>query len=104
MPFLTNPEVIAVNQNSVDNRQVYKNDDYAIWIATEPGTNNRYAALFNLSDKEKTVSFNLELEHLRGKYSSRNLWQQKDESVVSGKLEAALKPHGAALFKLSPVK
>jgi alpha-galactosidase len=101
MAFLTNTDVLNINQNSMDNRQVFKNENYAIWVATEPGTGNRYAALFNLSDKERKVSFDLELEHLRGKYKVKDLWNRLDRGWVEGKLEAIVPSHGAALFKLS---
>jgi hypothetical protein len=102
MPFLTNADVLNVNQNSTDNRQVYKNEKYAIWIAKESGTDNRYAALFNLSDKEDKVTFDLELEHLRGKFKVKDLWTGANKGVINGKLEAVIPSHGAALFKLSP--
>jgi len=102
MPFLTNDEVLIVNQNSTDNRQVFKDDNYAIWIAKEPGTKNRYVALFNLSEKEQVVKFTLELEQLRGSYKVRDLWSRKDIGAINQKLEAIVPPHGAALFKLTP--
>lgn len=102
MPFLTNDEVLTVNQNSTDNRQVYKNESYAIWIAKEPETGNRYAALFNLTDKERKVTFDLELEHLRGNFKVKDLWTGANKGVINGKLEAVIPSHGAALFKLSP--
>lgn len=104
MPFLTNDEVLAVNQYSTDNRQVYKDENYAVWIATEPGTKNRYVALFNLSGNERTVKFTLELENLRGTFKVRDLWKKSDAGTVTDKLETKIGSHGAAFFKLSPVK
>jgi alpha-galactosidase len=103
MPFLTNADVLHVNQHSADNRQVFKNENYAIWIATEPGTGNRYAALFNLADKDRKVTFDLELENLRGKFKLKDLWSGADKGLVEGKLESTIPPHGAALFKLTPL-
>jgi hypothetical protein len=104
MPFLTNDEVLTVNQFSTDNRQVFKDDNYAIWIASEPGTSNKYVALFNLSSSERSVKFHLEVENLRGTYNARDIWKKAGIGTVNGILEATIGSHGAALFKLSPVK
>lgn len=102
--YFKNDEIIAVNQNSTDNRQVFKNEKYAIWIATEPKTGDKYVALFNLSDKPSKVSFEMELEWLRGDYKVRDLWAKKDIGTVKDVLEAQLNAHDAAFYKLSKVK
>jgi hypothetical protein len=104
MFFLTNPEVIAVNQNSTDNRQVFKRQNKCAWIATEPTTGDHFLALFNLSAKEQPVLFNMELEYLRGKYRVRDLWQRKDLGIYEKTIEANLAPHGAGLFKLTKIE
>jgi hypothetical protein len=101
MPFITNADVLNVNQNSSDNRQVFKNENYAIWIASDLKTGKKYAALFNLSDKERKVTFDLELESLRGRYKVKDLWTGMDKGWVERKLEAVLPTHGAAFFELS---
>ena len=101
MFFLTNPEVIAVNQNSTDNRQVFNKQKKCVWIATNPETGERYLALFNLAEKEQEIVFDFELEYLRGKYLVRDLWQQKDIGVFENNFKAFLPPHGAAIYKLT---
>lgn len=99
--FFTNPEVLAVDQYSTDNRQVYKNDHSdAVWIATDPDTGDRYVALFNLSDSEKEVRFNLELEYMRGIYEVRDLWKRKDSGEIQNQLSVRLPSHGAGLYRL----
>lgn len=102
--YFRNAEVLSVNQRSTDNRQVFKNDKYAIWTATEPETGDRYIALFNLSDNPSSVKFDMELEWLRGDYKVRDLWKKQDIDTVNGKLEAQLGAHDAALYRLSLVK
>ena len=49
--YFKNDEILAIDQHSTDNRQVFKNKSYAIWTATVPETGERYIALFNLQDK-----------------------------------------------------
>lgn len=99
--YFTNPEVLAVNQNSTDNRQVYKRNKKACWIATDPDTGDKYVALFNLSDKKQVVSFELEHENMRGKYKVRDLWERKDKEPVTNKLSSELEAHGAVIYRLS---
>jgi len=49
--LLTNPEALAVNQNSANNRQLFRRDDLVAWVADEPGSRDRYVALFNAQGK-----------------------------------------------------
>lgn len=99
-PLLTNPEVLAVNQRSGDNRQLWRDDHAAVWVAADPDTGDRYAALFNLADTEADVVFDLELEAMRGRYALRDLWARKDLESIEGDLRTRLPAHGAALFRL----
>lgn len=99
--YFCNPEIIDVNQNSTDNRQVFKNDKYAIWTATDIKSGDKYIALFNLRDKPAKVKFNMELESLRGKYKVRDLWKKKDIGVVEKIIEKQLGAHDAVLYRLS---
>lgn len=48
--LLTNPEVLAVNQASTNNRQVSRENDLIIWAADVPDSQDRYVALFNAQD------------------------------------------------------
>lgn len=101
MSFFKNKEVLAVNQTSVDNHQVFMRDNEACWIATDPITGDKFVALFNLSDTNNKVSFELELEALRGQYRVRDLWNRVELGVVDKLLSTELEPHGAALFRLT---
>lgn len=50
LSLLTNEEVIAVNQDSLSNRQIFRRSETVAWTADVPGTNDKYLALFNLHD------------------------------------------------------
>ncbi|MDO8971347.1 MAG: glycoside hydrolase family 27 protein, partial [Saprospiraceae bacterium] len=101
LSLLTNPEVISVTRNSTGNRQVVRRNGSCVWIATEPGTGDKFVALFNMKEKEADVAFELELDYLRGKYNVRDLWNRKDMGPAEGVLSAKLPPHGAGLYKLT---
>ena len=50
--LLTNPEVLAVNQASANNRQISRKDDLIVWAADVPGSRDRYVALFNAQSND----------------------------------------------------
>jgi alpha-galactosidase len=104
--LLTHPEVLAVNQSSTDNRQLYLFDsEYrgqsACWVATDPATGDRFIALFNLADKEGPATFVLEDEHMRGDWKVRDLWEGRNLGVVNKHHQVMLPPHGAGLYRFS---
>ena len=45
LSLLTNDEVIAVNQNSTNNKQVYNGTNHIAWVADVPGSKDKYVAL-----------------------------------------------------------
>ena len=98
--FLQNKEVLAVNQNSENNRQVYRSKGHVAWMADVPESSDRYLALFNMNDKPERVSLNLEWVKMRGKYQVRDLWKQKDLGVFENEFGEMLAPHGAGLYRL----
>lgn len=61
LSLLTNPEVIAIDQDSVNNRPLFDREDLIAWVAEVPNSNERYVALFNARDRipldPKTAAF-----------------------------------------------
>jgi hypothetical protein len=49
LKLLTNKEVIEINQNSENNRQLSQKGDLFVWAADVPGSKDKYVALFNAS-------------------------------------------------------
>lgn len=102
--FFLNEEVLAVNQYSWDNRQVKRTDgDQAIWFARDENSDDRFIALFNLGEEAKSVTFDFELEYLRGNYKVRDLWAQKDLGIFTKSFSAELERHGGGLYRLTKV-
>jgi alpha-galactosidase len=58
LSLLTNPEVIAVDQHSRDNHQLFDREGLVAWVAGAPDSQDRYLALFNTRDR-----FPLDLSH-----------------------------------------
>jgi hypothetical protein len=49
LSLLTNDEVLAVNQASLNNHQVYNRSNHIVWMADVPDSKDKYVALFNVS-------------------------------------------------------
>ncbi len=103
LALLTNPEVLAVNQKSVDNRSHQADAGTRIWSAQAAGSNPaRYLALFNTEDKPAEIVFDLSRLDLGGKtVARRDLWARKDLGPASGSIRQTLPPHGSALIGLT---
>lgn len=48
LDLITNPEVLAVNQHSSNNHQLYRDGDQLAWVADNPD-GGKYVAMFNLA-------------------------------------------------------
>jgi alpha-galactosidase len=108
--MISNKELLYINQNSSNNHQV-DNFTYSgmaknnrIWIADETGTKNKYVALFNISDKEQDIRFELEWEEIRGKFQVRDIWKHADEEIITKDVLRKVPPHGAIVLKLTSIK
>ena len=101
LALITNREVLDVDQNSHDGRQVAREGDTVAWTASGPGS-TRYLAIFNLGDKPKTIHRSYDFYNLPGKaYRSRELWSGSERGAGDS-ITATLPAHGCILLKLTP--
>jgi hypothetical protein len=100
--LLTNDEVLAVDQRSDGNRQLWRRDDLVAWTANDPQSQDRYLALFNLRDASEGAQISVPLAELNlgGPVRVRDLWQRQWIGTADKEVTATLPPHGAALFLL----
>ena len=101
LALLTNPEVLAVNQASQDNRPHFLEDGLRVWSAVSEDGKARYLALFNLGTKTRDVSVPLANVGVDGSAAARDLWKRRDIGPVTGHVVTRLAPHASALFRLS---
>jgi hypothetical protein len=125
LSVLTNDEVLAVNQNSANNHQLFNTNNQVAWVADVPGSKDKYVALFNLlpvtaprnqsvnNSGTNTVSadstrlpvdiaVSLTDAGISGQAKVRDLWAHKDLGTVSGEFKAPINSHGAGLYRFSP--
>ena len=82
--MLTNPEMLKVNQQSTNNRQVSRDKNLVVWTADVPNSKDKYVALFNAQSKGDNIDFsNADYSSpiIAGKGSS----QKVEVSVKEGK-------------------
>jgi hypothetical protein len=48
--LITNDEVLAIDQHSLNNRQLFRHDDLIGWVADVPDSQDKHLALFNARD------------------------------------------------------
>ena len=99
--LLSNSEVVAVDQHSINNRAVISSQTQAVWTARSDTGAGYYVALFNLLDKPATLHYNWSDIGLSGpRYTIRDLWTRKEIPVATN-LAVMLAPHASALYRLT---
>jgi len=98
--LLTNPEVIAVNQASHDNRPHFVEDGMRVWTA-KAANGDAYLALFNTGEKPREIGVDLKLVGLPASASVRDLWARGDLGRTAGRFSVQLPRHGAGLYRLA---
>jgi alpha-galactosidase len=96
----SNPEVIAVDQHSRDNRQLLRTGSLAVWKATPETGGGDYLAVFNLSDKSQQVSYPWkDLGLSEGNHAVRDLWARHDLGSAAS-LKTELPAHATKLYRV----
>jgi len=101
LSLLTNDEVLAVNQNSANNRPVYDRGGLVAWTADVPGSPDKYLALFNATDSAASVAVSLSDIGIGGAASVRDLWAHHDLGTSGPEFTAPLPAHGAGLYRVA---
>ena len=55
LSLISNKDVLKVNQNSANGKQLFRVNDLIAWTADDPKTGDKYLALFNASDQQPIV-------------------------------------------------
>jgi len=100
LSLLTNREVLAVNQHSASNRELFARGDHIAWVADAPGGRDRYLAVFNVGDAPARVAVPLAGLGLAGPAAVRDLWQKRDLGVARGEISSTVAAHGARLYRV----
>lgn len=95
--LITNDEVLAVNQNSHDNHQLYHDGDLILWRAVAKDGAVVVAA-FNIGDASYNLALTAKVLGFGEKMLVRDVWLHTENT--SDALSVSLPPHGAGLYWL----
>ncbi|MGC4813452.1 alpha-galactosidase [Micromonospora sp. DT228] len=101
LALMTNAAVLAVDQNSANNRQLV-GGTRQVWTADVPGTDHRYVALFNRESATANVSLNLADLGI-GSATVTDLWSGTGLGTATGTLTRSIPAHGSGLYRLAPL-
>jgi alpha-galactosidase len=100
--LLSNPGLIAVDQQSVNNKLIGQDGEVVAWTADSTTGPSHYLALFNLGDSSVQVESTFGSYGLPEQtYNTRDVWMRKElgeHTDVSVELPA----HGSVLLQLKP--
>jgi hypothetical protein len=101
LSLLTNDEVVAVNQYSLHNRQLFRTNDLIAWTADAEGSTNKYLALFNATASTANISVNLSLLGFTNACAIRSLWDGVNLGSFNGTFSPSIASHCGVLYRLS---
>lgn len=99
LSLLTNKQVIEVNQNSHNNRLIYRKGNKIVWAANNDQCHT-YVALFNAGEETARIEVTLEQLGLSKGLQARDLWKQEEAGIITDGIGQTLAPHSALLLKL----
>jgi hypothetical protein len=110
LSLITNAGVLAVNQTSRNNRQLFHANRLAAWTADNPETGAKYVAVFNMGERAEqdlapgiAVPVRLADLGLDGAVAVTDLWTGKPVGLVRGEFAPVVPFHGAGLYRLDGV-
>ena len=102
LELITNDEVLAINQHSSNNREVYNQNGIIAWSADTKDSEEIYLGIFNTTDSDTNVVIELkELKLINNKYSVRDLWEKENTGSITNLISFDMNKHSARLLKLS---
>ena len=101
LKLFTNAEVLAVNQQGENPKQLYKNDGSMVWASNVQGSKDLYVGLFNIGDSAHDVAIDFASLGLKGKLTVRDLWKKTDIGVFKKQYQQNINAHGSVLLRLS---
>ena len=102
--LLTNTEVLRMQREGTNARQLMRNEEEAVWIAENERTGEEYLAIFNLSDEERGINWwvgRAQSYGYRGcgKGTMKELWTGSEANIITGALSCLVPAHGVRLYR-----
>jgi alpha-galactosidase len=100
--LLTNDEVIEINQDPLGIQATPVLGDKNFTVYSKPLEDGSLAVgIFNLSDKDATLSIDWKSLNLSGMKTVRDVWRQIDLGKFDSAFQASIPTHGVVMLKIS---
>lgn len=100
LSLLTNKDILRVNQNSKNNRELSFKDGLSIWTAEDKTEDIKYFAFLNTNDTHYSVKYDLS-EFIDSKsFEIKDLWTQEKINHNKGQIELTIPLHGAIIISV----
>lgn len=96
--LITNPEVLNINQNSSNNKELSRHDDCPIWVASGP-EGQTYLALFNLNEQARVVGALLKDLGITVEKKVVDVWSGEELGSLKDFVAVSLAPHEGKLLR-----
>jgi alpha-galactosidase len=100
--ILTNPEIIAVDQDAkgVQGHRLWDEGPLEIW-ARPLADGSEAVGLFNRDQSDLKITLDLKMLGINGSARLRDMWKHQDLGSLSGSYSAVLPKHGVVMLKVS---
>lgn len=109
LSLLTNSQVIAIDQHSLNGHQLFRRGDEIAWVADVPHSSAKYLAVFNAADKPQgsdatTAPVSVSLSDLGVTRACKieDLWKKQAVGTIAGQFAPKIAFHGAGLYRIEP--
>ncbi|MCU0456588.1 MAG: glycoside hydrolase family 27 protein [Bacteroidales bacterium] len=118
LSLITNPGILYVHRNSINGKQVFRDNDKIAWSADDRATGDKFVALFNVYDPAREtgngesqaagtstsetseITIDFKLLGLKGKHRVIDVWTGEKLGKFKDSFTAAVKSHGAGLYRI----
>lgn len=100
--LITDPDMLACNQNGVMGKRVSQNDGVEVWITPEKGqTKKGWVGIFNRTDRLKTFTLNPKNIGLTANAKAYNVWKGRKVYKVAtdSPIEIDINPDGVTFLR-----
>lgn len=101
LSLLNNRNLLSMLTPDCKPKQIYLDDENAVWMASNDKLNKKYVALFNLSDDTSIISVSLgDLNISNEEVTLIDLWTNKTSISANDDVSAELAPHASVVYEI----
>jgi hypothetical protein len=103
--LLTDPQMIACNQNGVVGRRVWAADGIEVWRTPRRDQENEgWIGVFNRNAQARPLELSVQQLGLESNttYSLRDIWQSREAALVNGAIEVNISGNDVCFLKYEP--